>query len=130
MRDFNSGNIHGDVTINDNSNVSEYKLLVHCSNEELLHEEKHRRKLLRKERSRRRGVFFKFLCLAIFLFLIAAAWFYFKGELDDVTVFIGGAGVMVGIATLQGVDKKTQFEKRQIDAINEIHNILRDRGVR
>lgn len=130
MRDFKSGDIHGDVTINDSSRVTEYKLLVHCNNDELLGEEEHRRKILRKERSRKGKIFFRFICLAVSLLLIAAVWFYFKGELDDVTVFIGGAGVAVGIATLQRSDNKSQFERRQIDALNEINHILRERGVR
>lgn len=35
MRDFSSGDINGDVNINDYSNQTHYKLLIHCDNEEL-----------------------------------------------------------------------------------------------
>tara|TARA_B110000977_G_C11082988_1_gene493545 strand:- start:3224 stop:3388 length:165 start_codon:yes stop_codon:yes gene_type:complete len=51
MRDVKSGDIGGDVDINDNS--SEHNLLVNCSNEELVHEEQHRNDILAKECSRK-----------------------------------------------------------------------------
>lgn len=130
MRDFNSGDIHGDVTINDHSSVDEYKLLQHCNNEELLHEEDHRRKVLKKERVRKNSITWKFIAFSAFLLLVAAGWFYFHGKMDAVTLFIGAAGVLTGMATLQQADKKTPFEKRQIETLNEIHTLLRERNVR
>lgn len=39
MRDFNSGDINGDVTINDHSTENKFKLFIHCDNDELLSEE-------------------------------------------------------------------------------------------
>lgn len=130
MRDFNSGDIHGDVTINDNSENNEYKLLIHCNNEELLHEEKHRQKLLRNERSRKNGVTWKFLAFAALLLLVAAVWFYFDGQMNAVTLITGIASVFTGMATLKQAENQTPFEQRQIVALNEIHNLLRERGVR
>lgn len=130
MRDFNSGDIHGDVTINDNSENNEYKLLVHCNNEELLNEESHRKELLRNERSRKNGMTWKFLAFSALLLLVAAGWFYIQGEMNAVTLVIGAASVMTGMATLQQSDKQTPFEQRQISTLNEIHTLLRERGVR
>lgn len=130
MRDFNSGDIHGDVNINDNSNSSEYKLLINCSNEELVQEEAHRQDLLEDERSRRRGITWKFLGTSALLLLVAAGWFYIKGAMDAVSFIIGGAGVLVGVATLQKSDKPTAFELRQVATINEIRTLLRERGFR
>ncbi|MBN8413592.1 hypothetical protein [Halomonas litopenaei] len=130
MRDFNPGDIHGDVTINDNSENSVYKLLIHCNNEELLHEEAHRNQLLRDERSRKNGVTWKFLAFLALLLLVAAGWFYIQGSMNAVTFLIGAASVMTGIATLQQADKQTPFEKRQIATLNEIHTLLRERDVR
>lgn len=49
MRDFNSGDIVGDVNIIDNSNNNQFKLLIHCDNEELLQEEVHRWDLVKKK---------------------------------------------------------------------------------
>lgn len=130
LRDFNSGNIHGNVTINDNSETNEYKLLIHCNNEELFHEESHRRELLRNERSRKNGIMWKFLAFSALLFLVAAGWFYIQGTMNTVTFLIGAAGVMTGMATLQQADKPTSFEQRQIAALNEIHMLLKERSVR
>ena len=130
MRDFNSGDIHGDVTINDNSENSEYKLLIHCNNEELLHEEAHRKQLLRNERSRKNRVTWKLLAVAALLLLVAAGWFYIQGSMNAVTLLLGAAGVMTGMATLQQADKQTPFEQRQIAVLNEIHTLLRERGAR
>ncbi|MBN7819787.1 hypothetical protein J0A65_07915 [Bowmanella sp. Y57] len=130
MRDFNSGDIHGDVTIIDNSENNEYKLLIHCNNEELLHEESHRKELLKNERSRKNGVMWKFLAFSAFLLLVAAGWFYIQGTMNAVTFLIGAAGVMSSMATLQQAERQTPFEKRQIATLNEIHALLRERGVR
>lgn len=130
LRDFNSGDIHGDVIINDHSENNECKLLIHCNNEELLHEESHRRKLLRNELVRKNGVMWKFLALSALLLVVAACWFYIQGTMNAVTFLIGAAGVITGMATLQQADKHTPFEQRQIATLNEIHTLLRERGVR
>lgn len=130
LRDFNSGDIHGDVTINDSSVKNEYKLLSQCNNEELQDEEKHRHSLLKNERSRKNRVTWRFVMFSALLFLIAACWFYFQGEMNLVTLLIGAAGVMTGIATLKQVDQQTPFEKRQIATLNEINTLLRERGTR
>ena len=128
MRDFNSGDINGDVVINDNS--TEYKLLIHCNNEELQQEEVHRKDLLQKERFRKNKVTWKFIGFSALFFLIAAAWFYIQGQMNAVTFLVGAAGVMIGVATLQQSDKATVFEQRQVATLNEIHTLLRERGVR
>jgi predicted anti-sigma-YlaC factor YlaD len=130
LRDFNSGDIHGDVTINDNSSNTDYKLLIHCSNEELLHEEQHRQDLLRKERSRKSWVTWRFIALSALLLLIAAGWFYIQGEMNSVTLLVGAAGVMTGMATLKQVEQQTPFEQRQIATLNEINTLLRERRAR
>ncbi|MDD2699838.1 MAG: hypothetical protein PHH36_01240 [Sideroxydans sp.] len=130
MRNFQSGDIHGDVTINDNSNNTEYKLLIHCSNEELMQEESHRFNLLRDERSRKNKVIWKFVAATAILILIAATWFQITGAMNMVTFLMGAAGVMMGLAALQQADKQTPFEQRQIATLNEIHTLLRERGVR
>ena len=130
MRDFNAGNINGDVTINDSSKQEEYKLLIHCNNDELLHEEAHRRKVLYKERRRKYKITIKILAGCGMLLLFAGGWFFFKGHWDVVSALTGLAGGLFGFATLSGADTPTAFEKRQIDALNEIDTLLRERDVR
>lgn len=130
MRDFNSGDIHGDVTIQDNHNTNEYKLLIHCNNEELRAEEKHRRKILNHERTRKNSVAWKFLGSAGLMLLIAAAWFLIQNQMNLVSFLTGAASILVGYATLQQAGKPTDFEQRQIAVLNEINALLRERGVR
>lgn len=130
MRDFSSGDINGDVTINDHSNQTNYKLLIHCDNEELLAEEMHRIKVLRKERRRKSKVMFKIFSGCGLLLLFAGGWYLLKGQLDMVSALSGLGGVILTFATLSGADTPNAFEKRQIDALDEINTLLRERDVR
>ncbi len=129
MRDFKSGDINGDVNIIDSSK-NENKLLVNCSNDELLLEEEHRKNILRGERKRKSKVTLKFFGFCAVLLLIAAGWYFINGKMDIVSTLTGGAGIALGVANLSQADKTTEFEMRQINALNEIHMILRERGVR
>lgn len=128
MRDFNSGDINGDVTINDNS--TEHKLLIHCSNEELIHEEQHRHEILRKEKSRQRSVFLKFALFSALMLGAAFVWFQITGSHSIASTILGAIGAISGYVTLTQSSEKTEFENRQIAALNEIHMILRERGAR
>lgn len=130
MRDFSSGDINGDVTINDHSNQTHYKLLIYCDNEELLAEEVHRKKVLRKEQRRKSKVMFKILSGCGLLLLFSGGWYLFKGQLDMVSALSGLGGVIFSFATLSGADTLNTFEKRQIDALDEINTLLRERDVR
>ncbi|MBJ8796091.1 DUF4149 domain-containing protein [Citrobacter freundii] len=130
MRDFSSGDINGDVNINDYSNQTHYKLLIHCDNEELLAEEIHRIKVLRKERRRKSKVMFKILSGCGLLLLFTGGWYLIKGQLDMVSALSGLGGVILTFATLSGADTPNAFEKRQIDALDEINTLLRERDVR
>lgn len=128
MRDFYSGNIGGNVIINDNS--TEHKLLIHCSNEELLHEEQHRNRILGKERARKDGVFFKFLAFSVVLCVIAYVWYQFNGEHTIASTVLGAVGVITGLSVFAQSGQTTEFEQRQIAALKEINMILRERNVR
>jgi hypothetical protein len=131
MRDVNVGggiNAGRDVMIQDQS--SQPKLLIHCTNEELLAEEKHRRVVLGKERARRRGVFIKVCLIAGALVLFAVAWAQFRGATDIVSLISGAAGVLLGMANLKAVERPSPFESRQLVALEEIHMILRERNAR
>ncbi|NYU09441.1 hypothetical protein A8O28_10025 [Enterobacteriaceae bacterium CCUG 67584] len=130
MRDFNSGDINGDVTINDHSNQVSYKLLIHCNNEELLEEEIHRKKVLRKERKRKSKALLKVFAGCGMLLLFASGWYLFQGQLDMVSALAGLAGGALALATLSRADMPNAFEKRQLDALEEIDTLLRERDVR
>jgi hypothetical protein len=128
MRDFNANQIIGDVNINDNS--TEHKLLIHCSNEELLHEEIHRRDVLSKERKRKNNVLYKLLGFCASAFVLAAIWYWVKGQVDLISGMLGFASIAFSLLFLLEGDKTTEFERRQIQALNEINMLLRERGVR
>lgn len=129
MRDFKSGDIHGDVNINDGSSTS-YKLLIHCSATGLLDEERYRRSLLDREQATRWGRVYKLLGVAVLAGLVAAVWLFLEGRMDAVTLVLGLFALVVGYAAVKGSTIRTDFEQRQIDALQEIHTLLRERGAR
>ena len=130
MRDFYSGDIAGDVNIIDGSSNGQYKLLIHCDNNELLQEEAHRFGLVKQERNKRLYGSLKGFALCGALLLVAAAWHFSTGKMELINTLIGASGVVVGLFTLAHADKPTAFEVRQLDTLEEIHALLRERGVR
>jgi hypothetical protein len=131
MKDIRSGrdiNVHGDLTINDNS--SEYKLIIHCNNNELFEEEKHRRKILRNERTAKFKRFIPIWATCAVALAFAALWYWLQGKMDLFSLLSGASGLIFGISSLSTYDKPNSFEQRQLDVLDEIHDLLRDRGVR
>ena len=128
MRDFKSGNIGGDVYIEDNS--FEYKPLGQLSDDELIKEEKNRNSLLENERVDKHKNFLRTMAFAVILIIIAASWFFYKGDMNSMTFLLGAAGVIVALVSIRNMDEPSEFEVRQVQALNEIHMLLRERGVR
>lgn len=131
MRDINAGRdikVDGDFVVNDNS--QQYKLLIHCSNEELLAEEPSRRQQLKDERKAKLNKFLAFIAVAATLIFVSGVWQWFNGKMDAFALITGAAGFMVGLASLKVFERQTEFEQRQIAALNEINMLLRERGVR
>ncbi len=71
-----------------------------------------------------------FLFIAALLCVAAYIWYQINGSYDMASIALGGAGVMIGFATIQQSGRQTEFEQRQIAALNEIQMLLRERGVR
>ncbi|GLQ98330.1 hypothetical protein [Dyella mobilis] len=129
MRDFHAGgdiNVGGDVYIHDQS--IEHKLLIHCANDELHAERTHRKMLLRNERFgkvKRLAL----LWLVVTLLLCAGAlWLYWHGQTNFSALLLGGGGITCGLVSVKTFEQPTEFEMRQIAALNEIKHILRERG--
>lgn len=129
MRDFNSGHINGNVTINNNSNNNRPIPLHECTNEELITEMRHRKGLLIKERSRKKRNLLRFLIFASVLMLIAAALYSIQGTITLASLCLGFTSAFTGFASLSALDKPTEFENRQLIALNEINHLLRERNV-
>lgn len=129
MRDFKAGrdiNVEGDVHINDNS--TQPKLLVICTNEELLEERNHRKVLLSQERKAKwKRLALAWLVVAIGLGVVSI-WLYFNGKKDLSSLLLGLGGIVLGIASIKVLEKPNIFEQRQLAALNEIRLILRERG--
>lgn len=131
MRDIKAGNdinVGGDFVLNDNS--ENYKLLMHCSSEELLAEEPLRLQRLAEERKAKFNRFLMFVAVAASLIFVAGVWAWFQGEMNLFSLSVGGAGFMVGLASLKIYERPTAFEQRQLNALAEIYMLLRERGHR
>jgi hypothetical protein len=132
MRDVSPGrdlNVHGDLNIHDES-TRQYKLLVHCSNDELIAEEKHRREVLNGERSDKRVNLFRLIGLAAGVLLVAVVYFYTQGNMNFVTFALGAGSFVTSLAAFKGYSTPNDFELRQLAALSEIHCLLRERRAR
>ena len=130
MRDVRTGDISAgrDVVIDDRSDQP--KLLVQCTNEELLEEEQHRRSILRKEESRLMRFHVPVFVVAGLLLLVAVVWFHVQGDFDMVSLLTGAGGIGLGLLNLKAMEQPSVFEIRQREALEEINMILRERGFR
>ncbi|WP_303229460.1 hypothetical protein [Comamonas kerstersii] len=130
MRDFKAGrdiNVGGDVYIHDES--SQPKFLVHCTSEELLDERIHRKSVLSGERKRKfKRLAFVWLLSGVVL-AIGALWFYTNGQPNFSSLLLGFGGLAVAFASVKVFERPNEFEQRQLDALKEIHHILRERGL-
>jgi len=130
MRDFKAGrdiNVGGDVHIHDES--SHPKLLVLCSNEELVDERVHRKAVLSGERKHKfKRLAFVWLVSGVVL-AVGALWFYATGRSNFSSLLLGFGGLAIAFASVKVFEQPTEFEQRQLAALKEIHHILRERGV-
>ena len=129
MRDFRAGrDIHvgGNVHIYDQSH--QRKLLVECTNEELYTEQQHRKGLLAEEKRRK----LKYLAV---LTLMAAAILggfavgsYIKGYTEQARLLLPLASLVIAMQGVRIWKHPTEFEQRQLAALQEISMILRERN--
>ncbi|MDK9723146.1 MAG: hypothetical protein OEL53_18440 [Rhodospirillales bacterium] len=130
MRDIKAGrdiNVQGDVNFVDNS--FQPKLLAACSIDELYIERRHRNQLLSRERSRIWKIAGVVWFASLVLIGIAATIFYFQGKANLSSFVLGLAGLAGVIAGAKATEKPSVFEQRQLDALEEIGLLLRERGL-
>jgi hypothetical protein len=129
MRDFKAGgdiNVGGDINIHDESQP---KLLISCTNGELIEERGHRKKLLGGERKRKvKRLAVAWVIAGVFLSLLALH-FYFDGKPELSSLTLGLGGLAVAFASVKVFEQPNEFEVRQVAALKEIHHILRERGI-
>lgn len=129
MRDFSAGgdiNIGGDIHIIDNS--AQPKLLVQCSNDELVEERRHRGMLLKQEaKAKWKRLTTAWVGAGVVLCAVSL-YLYLTGDTNLAGFVLGGGGIMVGMASVKVLERPNEFEARQMAALNEIRMILRERG--
>ncbi|WP_201312646.1 hypothetical protein [Dyella sp. EPa41] len=130
MKDFKAGgdiNVGGDVYIYDNS--TQHKLLITCTDRQLYEERLHRTAILSDERKRK----WKRLGLAWLIvgsgFAAGAIWLQAIGQGAFSTLLLGLGGLTLAAASVKVIDEPTVFERRQLQALQEISFILKERGL-
>lgn len=131
LRDFNNGgdiNINGNLNINDNSR-SEFKLYIHCTNEELLADRPFRAENIKIEQRKKIKRLKPFYALTVFLAFAAAIWAMYHGKTDLITILMGGVSAFLGYHSLIFTIEPNAFQKEEQAAVNEISKILKQRRV-
>ena len=129
MRDFkNDGemNVYGDFNLTDNSS-NEHKLLIHCSNEELLSERPFRQGNIKLEQKRKIKRLKPFYGLTVAVFIACAIWASVKGEPDIVTLILGIGTLILGYQSLKATLEPNSFQTEEQNAVDEITKILKQR---
>ena len=131
MRDFNNDgqiNVHGDFNVADISH-NENKLLIHCSNAELLQERPFRQENIRLEQAKKVGRLKPLYALSVILFLAAAGWATFNSKPDLATFIIGGASLFLAYQSLKATVEPNAFQTEEQNAVIEIGKLLKQRRV-
>lgn len=131
MRDFTNGrgiNVGGDFFITDQSH--QHKLLVNCTSEELIEEERFRHNQLARERAGKfkRGVI-GVAVIALFFFFLGV-YFWYTGKMERFDLFTAVSGISLTLSSLQIFKTSTVVEQRHLNALQEIDLLLRERAVR
>ncbi|MDP3008206.1 MAG: hypothetical protein Q8N30_03945 [Methylococcales bacterium] len=129
MRDFNNkGRLHieGDFNINDASN-NDYKLLINCTNDELLHEKIFRNENLKNEFKEKIRSFLPIYVLFTVLVLLFALCAFLYGMSDLFTFIFGASSVLTSSLSVYLTFEKNEFEIQETIAIKSIDLILKSR---
>ena len=131
LRDFNNGgdiNVNGDFNVYDNSK-SEFKLYIHCTNEELLTDRPFRAENIKIEQRKKIQRLKPFYALAVLLAFAAAIWAMYNGKTDLITILMGAVSAFLGYQSLIATIEPNTFQKEEQAAVNEISKILKQRRV-
>lgn len=132
MRDFNNnGQINieqGNINIS-NSYSNNYKLLIYCSNDELMNERPYRIENIKSEQKRKvkRMMPIYFICTCIFIFSLYYIFFTNDKEIPSL-LFCAGSFIL-GFRMLIETISHNAFQREEQEAINEIDKLLKQRRV-
>lgn len=129
MRDFGDGwSIGGDANFHDHSGKS--RLLRDMSSDDLREERTFRLERRRIERRPRLRWATVLMAIAVIALATCGILFAVTRQFDLANVLIALAGVLATIASLQLLAKPAKYERRHMQALEEIRDILRVRGER
>lgn len=131
MRDFNNGgdvNVNGNLNIGDNAK-NEFKLYIHCTNEELIADRPFRAGNIKIEQRRKVNSLKPRYALTVLLAFAAAIWAMYQGKTDLITILMGGVSAFLGYQSLIATIEHNEFQKEEQAAVNEINKILKQRRV-
>lgn len=129
MRDFNNNgglNVHGDFNLNDNS-TSQHKLLINCTNEELLLERPFRLENIKIEQSEKVRKLIPFYIVALLLLAVAIISSAFFENSDLISMFSGLGSLLIGSMTLRNTFEHNEFQKEEMNTVKLINKILKQR---
>lgn len=138
MRDINSkGNLNIDTvvdnSINLQSNNQEYPLLIQCDNDTLYKERKFRKERLKAEKEKKfipstiKALFLAFIIFIVLLLINKLMPKLFGDNTLAILLTIPSAIWAIMAIVLYFVPNK--YEKRHLQALQEITDLLRERGV-
>lgn len=131
MRDFNNGgeiNVNGDLNIGDQAK-NEFKLYIHCTNEELIADRPFRAGNIKIEQRKKIKRLKPYYAISVLLAFGAAFWAMYHGKTDLITILMGGISAFLGYHSLIATIEPNAFQKEEQAAINEITKILKQRRV-
>jgi len=68
------------------------------------------------------------LGVAIVVGLILAGWYFINGGIENAMFVIGTIGVgMPVLLAIKNGEQRTEFEQRQINTVNNIYTLIRER---
>jgi hypothetical protein len=131
MRDFNNHgdiNVNGDLNVGDN-NKNEFKLYIHCTNEELIADRPFRAENIKIEQQKKIKRLKPFYITTVLLAFVTAAWAMHHGMSNLITILMGGVSAFLGYHSLIATLEPNAFQKEEQAAVNEISKILKQRRV-
>ena len=119
--------VNGDFTVNE-GDQNNYIPFGQCNLEQLQMAMQHHRNLASEERKRINSISFKLLYVAIFVGLVLASWYFINGGIENAMFIMGFVGVgMPVLLAIKNRAQRSEFEQRQINTINNIYTLIRER---
>jgi hypothetical protein len=117
--------VHGNFNVSDNY-TGEYKLLIHCSNDELLRERPHRIGNIKLEQKRKKRGLFPLYVLSICTVIIAICLWVITSNYSIPSFMLA---ILSCVLSLMTTIQPNSFQLEEQRAILEINKILRQRRV-